>query len=168
MHGVHTWASVALSHTFSLAWNTTRFGRPRPRETPKCCRTNTQGDSSENTHSASLEDSAKDGVEDGPQAVAEDSPGSDLMELDTEEGEVDVADVVTEEKKDEGSQEQTVSSKDIKHSVIDNESRHRGGKLRFSPPPSLSVAEDSAKVGVRRYRDDGDGLGDGGCTEIQG
>jgi hypothetical protein len=27
---------------------------------------------------------------------------------------------------------------------------------------------DWATAGERRYRDDGDGLGDGGCTEIQG
>jgi len=128
--------------TFSLARNTTRFGPPGPRQNPKRRRANTRGDSWENTDSASVEDGAKDGVEDDPQAVAEDSTGSDLTELDTEEGEVDEADEVTEEEEDEGSDEQTVSSKDMEHSVIVVAPQRCGGKIRFSPLPPLSLAED--------------------------
>jgi hypothetical protein len=40
--------------------------------------------------------------------------------------------------------------------------RSCGGKIRFSPPPPLRVAKDCATAGLRRYRDDGDRLGDRG------
>jgi len=40
-----------------------------------------------------------------------------------------------------------------------------GGKIRFSPPPPISVAEDWPTPGLRRDRHDGDGQGDG---RIQG
>jgi arginase family enzyme len=96
----------------------------------------------ENTDSASVEDSAKNGVEDGPQAVAEDSTGSELTELDIEQGEVDEADEVTEEEEDESSEEQTVSSKDMEHSVIVVAPQRCGGKISFSPLLPLSLAED--------------------------
>jgi len=115
---MNTGASVALSGTFSLAQNTTRFGSPGSSHNPKCPRANTQGDSWENTDSASVDHSAKYGAADGPQAVAEDSTGSDLTELDIEKGDVYKADEVTEEEEDEGCEEQTVSSKDMEHSVI--------------------------------------------------
>jgi len=131
MHCTNTAASVALSGTFSLAQNTTRFGPPGHHQNPELRRANTRGVSWENTDSAAVEDSAKDGVENGPQAVAEDSTRSDLTELDTEEREVDEADNVTEEEEDEGSEEQTVSSKDIEHSVIVVAPRSCGGKIRF-------------------------------------
>jgi hypothetical protein len=41
------------------------------------------------------------------------------------------------------------------------------GKIRFSPPPPLSLAEVSRRGGVQRYRDNGYGRSDSGCTEIQ-
>jgi len=113
MHCTNTRPSVALSGTFSLALNTPRIDQPGPSQNPKRRRANTRGDTWEST---SVEDSAK--------AVAEDSTGSDLSELDTEEGEVYEADSVTEEeveeedKEDEGSEEQTVSSNDMEHSLI--------------------------------------------------
>jgi len=46
--------------------------------------------------------------------------------------------------------------------------RSCGGKIRFSPPPPINLAEDSATAGVQRYRDDGDRLGDGGVRGYRG
>jgi len=119
----NTGASIALSGTFSLALNPARIDQPGPSQNPKRRRANTRGDTWQST---SVEDSARAG--------AEDSTGSDLSELDTEQGEDYEADAVTEEKEgeededdegseDEGSEdevceEQTVSSNDMRHSVI--------------------------------------------------
>jgi len=107
MYCTNTGASVALSGTFRLARNTTRFDQPGPSQNPKRRRANTRGDTWESTYFASVEDSAKAGAEDGPQAVAEDSTGSDLSELDTEEG-VE-ADSVTEEEEEEEEEEDECS-----------------------------------------------------------
>jgi len=118
MHCTNTGASVALSGTFSLALNTARIDQPGPSQNPKRRQANTRGDTWQST---SVEDSAKAG--------AEDSTGSDLSELDTEEGEDYEADAVSEEEEeeedeedegseDEVSEEQTVSSNDMEHSVI--------------------------------------------------
>ena len=38
----------------------------------------------------------------------------------------------------------------------------RRGKICFSPPPPLGLAEDQAMAGVQSYRNDKDELGDGG------
>ena len=124
MHCTNTGASAALSGTFSLALNTAKGDQPGPSQNPKRRRANTRGDTW--AESTSVEDSAKAG--------AEDSTGSDLSELDTEEGEDYEADAVTEEEEqeedeedegcedegseDEGIEEQTVSSNDMEHSVI--------------------------------------------------
>jgi hypothetical protein len=113
MHCINSGASVALSGTFSLALNTPSIDQPGPSQNPKCHQANTCGDTWESTS-----------VQDSEQADAEDSTGSDLSELDTEEGEDYEADVVAEEEEeeedegDEGSEEQTVSSNDMEHSVI--------------------------------------------------
>jgi hypothetical protein len=124
MHCTNTGASAALSGTFCLALNTAKIDQPGPTPNPKRRRANTHGDTW--AESTSVEDSAKAG--------AEDSTGSDLSELDTEEGEDYEADAVTEEEEqeedeedqgcedegseDEGIEEQTVSSNDMEHSVI--------------------------------------------------
>jgi hypothetical protein len=81
MHCTNTRASVALSSTFSLTRNITRFDQPRPSQNPKRRQANTRGDTWESTYFASVEDSAKAGAKDGPQAVAEDSTGSDFVEI---------------------------------------------------------------------------------------
>ena len=107
MRCTNTVASVALSGTFSLAWNTTIFDQPRPSQNPKRRRANTRGDTWESTHFASVEDSAKADAEDGPQAVAEDGTVSDLSELDTEEG-VE-ADSVTDEEEEKEEEEDECS-----------------------------------------------------------
>ena len=41
-------------------------------------------------------------------------------------------------------------------------------KICFSPPPPISLAEDSATAGVQRDRDDGDGLGNSGVEGYRG
>jgi len=46
--------------------------------------------------------------------------------------------------------------------IGDGNWRRCGGKICFSPPQPLSSTEDWAMAGVRWYRDNGDGLGDGG------
>jgi len=107
MHCTNTGASVALSGTFSLARNKTRFDPPEPSQNPKRHQANTGGDTWERTYFACVEDCAKAGAEDGPQAVAEDSTGSDLSELDTEEG-VE-AYLVTEEEEEEEEEEDECS-----------------------------------------------------------
>jgi hypothetical protein len=86
MHCANTGASVVLSCTFSLPRNTTRFHQPGPTQKLRRCRANTCGDTWESTYFAAIEDGAKAGAQAGPQAVAEDSTGSELSGLDTEEG----------------------------------------------------------------------------------
>jgi hypothetical protein len=107
MHCTNTGAAVALSGTFSLAWNTTRFDHPGPSQNAKRRWANTQGDTWESTYFASVEDSAKACSKDGTLAVAEDSTGSDLSELDTEEGVA--ADSVTKEEEEEEGEEDECS-----------------------------------------------------------
>jgi len=46
--------------------------------------------------------------------------------------------------------------------------RSCGWKIGFSQPPRLSLAEDLAMAGVRRYRDDGEGLGNGEVRRHRG
>jgi len=46
--------------------------------------------------------------------------------------------------------------------------RSCGAKSRFSIPPPLGLAENYAMVGVHRYRNDGDRLGDGGVWRYRG
>jgi hypothetical protein len=129
MHCTNTGASVALSGTFSLALNTAIIDQPGPSQNAKRRRANTRGDTW--AECTSVDDNAKAG--------AEDSTGSDLSELDTEEGKDYEADAVTGEEEeeedeqdegrddegsedegseDEGIEEQTVSSNDMEHSVI--------------------------------------------------
>jgi len=49
----------------------------------------------------------------------------------------------------------------IRYSTPSPPAPHWAGEIDFLPPPPLSSAEDWATVGVQRYRDAGDGLGNG-------